>query len=226
MAMAVSEHEWLRSTLKRVIPEAVVVRSLPREAANSVLLTFDDGPHPDITPAVLERLDHYNAKAVFFLIGRRIKRAPSVVPQILAKGHLVGNHSHLHRDRYVLPSKGKPRFLEYYRDARRCQDVVERYAGQRPRLFRPPGGRLTPVTVLVPRLLGLRCVNWSREVADWSFRTSREARVGAARLATTIEPRDIVLLHDDNPCVLDLLDHLLPALAARALDLSSSTNYL
>jgi peptidoglycan/xylan/chitin deacetylase (PgdA/CDA1 family) len=202
------------------------MRNLPPANDRSVLLTFDDGPHSAVTPAVLERLQRHGATAVFFVIGRRVKRAAHVLPQIRAGGHLIGNHSYLHRARFVLADAPAPRFWEYYRDLRRCQAVVDKCAGLRPRLFRPPGGRLTPVTLLVPKLLGLRCVTWSREAGDWRFRTAQEARAGAAVLAATVEPGDVVLLHDDNPCVLDLLDELLPALVARHFNLTSAIDRL
>jgi peptidoglycan/xylan/chitin deacetylase (PgdA/CDA1 family) len=226
MATAASEHAWLRSTIKRAIPAAVAIRTLDRRAARSVLLTFDDGPHPDVTPAVLERLDQYGAKAVFFVVGRRVRRAPRLLAQMQARGHLIGNHTQLHRPHYVLPIERRLRFWEYYRDVRRCQELLTVTLGQSPQLFRPPGGRLTPVTILAARLLGLRTVQWSREVADWRFRTREDACAGAATLATMIEPRDIVLLHDNNPCIVDVLDHLLPALAHRGLDLSSAVKYV
>jgi len=215
----------LRALLKAMLPRALVTTRL-RGGGRSVLLTFDDGPHAEVTPAVLDRLDRYRARAVFFLIGRRIKRAPHIPAQIRERGHVLGNHSHLHRDRYVLPERGSPRFCEYYRDSQRCQAAIERHAGERPALFRPPGGRLTPVTVLVPKLLKLRCVTWSRESSDWRFRSPAEARDGGTALAAAVTPGDIVLLHDDNPCVLDVLDVLLPELVRRDLDLASGIRLL
>jgi peptidoglycan-N-acetylglucosamine deacetylase len=141
-------------------------------------------------------------------------------------GHLVGNHSYLHEDRYVRAGEGRLKFTEYYRDIKRCQTVIEKYIGQQPLLFRPPGGRLTPLTLLIPRMLGLRCVTWSQETEDWRLGSTREARLGALALANATRPRDILLLHDSNPYVLDLLDSLLPKLAQRRMDLESGIGYL
>jgi peptidoglycan/xylan/chitin deacetylase (PgdA/CDA1 family) len=211
----------LKSAVKALVPRAVVACRLGRTAAPAVLLTFDDGPHPAVTPAVLDRLDAHGAKAVFFVIGRRVKRAPHLLADIQARSHVLGNHTHLHRDCDVLANAPRPRLGFYYRDARRCQEVVARQTGRRPRLFRPPGGRLTPVTLLAPRLLGLRCVTWSAEVKDWAFRSAAEARAGAQQLLAAVAPGDIVLLHDNNPSVLDLLDVLLPGLTARGFDLAA-----
>ena len=213
------------SHLKTLLPRDLVVQRL-RSTAPGVLLTFDDGPHREVTPGVLERLDKYNAKAVFFVIGRRVQDAPQVLEQVQAGGHLIGNHSYLHEDRYVRANERPVKFTEYYQDIKRCQTVIRSHTGKQPLLFRPPGGRLTPVTVFVPKILGLRCVTWSQETEDWRFRSAREAQLGAAALANATKPRDILLLHDDNPYVLDLLDFLLPTLAHCRTDLASGVEYL
>jgi len=213
-----------RSRVKRLIPRALAIQRLRPSPQPTVLLTFDDGPHPEITPAVLERLERHNARAVFFVIGRRARRAHQLLERIQSAGHLIGNHSHLHRDGYVLPDAPQVSFLSYYRDCARCQAVVAHSTGAAPLLFRPPGGRMTPATMVTPRLLGMRSVLWSREVSDWSFRRSEEARAGAVELLRIIAPQDIVLLHDDNRCVLDLLDVLLPELRSRGFDLASGVD--
>jgi peptidoglycan-N-acetylglucosamine deacetylase len=212
--------------IKRLVPRALAIRRLHASDRPTVLLTFDDGPDPEITPAVLDRLAAYDAKAVFFLVGRRVRRASDLVRRIRAGGHAIGNHSHLHRAAYVLPDLPQPRFLAYYRDCARCQRCIEDAAGVRPTLFRPPGGRLTPATLLVPRMLGLRSVIWSVQVQDWAFRQLEEAREGAAELLERIVPGDIVLLHDINPHVITLLDVLLPALRSRGYDLAGGVDLL
>jgi len=216
----------LRSAVKSLLPRTLVVRRLAGTVAPSVLLTFDDGPHPEVTPAVLDRMDAYGARAVFFVVGNRVKRAAHLLHEIRRRGHLLGNHSYLHHANYMLTGTPQPRFGLYYRDLQRCQEVVEHHTGDKPRLFRPPGGRLTPVTLLVPKLLGLRCVTWSVDVGDWRFRSEAEAGAGGQELLRLITPGDIVLLHDDNPSVLDLLDILLPGLQGRRYDLGSGINAL
>lgn len=210
----------VRSLFKAAIPRWVLVRRLRPAALPSVLLTFDDGPHPDVTPAVLDRLDSYGAKAVFFLIGKRIDRAAHLPAEILRRGHRLGNHTYLHRSEDVLSDARRPRLTDYYRDSARCQDVIKKHAGIPPLLFRPPGGRLTLATLMVPKLLGLRCVTWSADIEDWRMRSAAEARIGAEQLLDRIMPGDIVLLHDDNACVLEILDALLPGLKKRNIDLS------
>lgn len=209
-----------------MLPRAVVVRRLRRRADNALLLTFDDGPHAEVTPAVLDRLDAYGAKAVFFIVGSRVKHAPHMLAEIVKRGHRIGNHTYLHRPSYVRDPVLNWGFAGYYRDLRRCQAVVQGLTGIKPDLFRPPGGRLSLRNLAVPRCLGLRCVVWSQEVGDWRFRSASEGAAGGQELLRRAGPRDIILLHDDNPSVLHLLDVLLPGLQARGYDLTSGINRL
>jgi peptidoglycan/xylan/chitin deacetylase (PgdA/CDA1 family) len=209
-----------------MLPRRLLVRQLVPAPTPCVLLTFDDGPHPHVTEAVLDRLDAYRARAVFFLIGQRVEQAPRLLRRIQERGHLLGNHTYLHADSYILSDRPRPGFREYARDIRRCQAVIQEHTGSRPKLFRPPGGRLTPSTLLAPWYLGLKSVTWSLEVADWRFRSTAEARRGAEELARDVAPGDIVLLHDDNSCVLDVLDAILPVMESRRYDLFSAIDYL
>ena len=103
----------LRSGMKASVPRVILIQRLPKAETQSVLLTFDDGPHPDVTPGVLDRLAAYDARAVFFVVGRRLKRSGDLLERTRQAGHLIGNHSYLHRDRYVLSGGPQASFLEY-----------------------------------------------------------------------------------------------------------------
>jgi peptidoglycan/xylan/chitin deacetylase (PgdA/CDA1 family) len=207
--------------LKHALLSAFAVkRKLGRGSENAVLLTFDDGPHPDVTPAVLERLRHYRARAVFFVVGNRIGRAPGMLDRILTEGHELGNHTYLH------PLDRTPWLWPYVKDISRCQRLLQTLIGRKPRLFRPPLGRLSPASLVAPRILGLKSVLWSVDSHDWSLRNREDALRCGERLAASVGPGDLVLLHDDNPCVLDVLDVLLPALAAQGRDLHGGLSLL
>lgn len=195
------------------LPGRLLTRRL-RRACDSLLLTFDDGPHPEVTPAVLDRLDAHGARAVFFIVGNRIERAPDLLPEIRRRGHLIGNHSYEHNGSR-LGTRG------YFRDLKRCQEEVAHLTGERPRLHRPPRGRINLATLLAPPLLGLRTLHWSVEIRDLNIRSSSEARSGAEQLRRLCRPGDVVLLHDNNPHVIDVLDTALPILRHRGLDLRS-----
>jgi len=184
------------------------------------LLTFDDGPHPEITPLVLKRLESYQARAVFFTVGRRIVKAPLTLKSIHEQGHLIGNHTYMH------PNTKQPWFFKYWRDLICCQSLIEEHTGERPKLFRPPGGHISLTSLLLPKILGLRTMLWSLDGGDWSCKTPDKAKQIAKYLIERIRPNAIVLLHDDNPNVLIILDMLLPALKARKLDLHSGIEFL
>lgn len=171
-----------------------------------VSLTFDDGPHPVHTPAVLDRLGRYGVPATFFLVGERVVAAPRLPGTIAAAGHALGNHTFAH-----------PRFwglalADPLREIGRCQELVPEASS-----FRPPFGRLTPGVWLAARRLGLPVVTWSVDSGDWRCRTAAEAVACARQVLELVRPGDIVLLHDDRPWVELILDVLLPDLAQRGL---------
>ena len=203
---------WLRSAVKKMIPRCLLMQRLNRRAKDRVLLTFDDGPHPEVTPAVLDRLAAWGARGVFFVVGHRIDRAPHLLARIRTHGHVIGNHSYIHANGRQL------RPLEYRRDLLRCQKLVARHTGSSPRMFRPPLGRTSPTTLLVPRLLGLQSIGWSLDSGDWRCRTPAAASVAAEHVKHSVMPGDIVLLHDSHPAVLTILDALLPELNSRNID--------
>ena len=197
----------LRAGLRALLPTALLRRRLP--AGGGVLLTFDDGPDPAVTPAVLDRLRAYGARAVFFVTGRQADRWPGLVRRLVRDGHRVGNHSYSH------PRPGTLSAAGYLRDVWRCQGAVARAGVGRPRLFRPPYGRLSAVTLLGVRPLGLRPVTWTLDVNDWQCRGAIAVERAGAALVERVAPRDIVLLHDNRPSVLAVLDRALPVLARR-----------
>src|SRR5580765_3599378 len=101
-------------------------------AARGVLLTFDDGPHPDGTRAVLAALEHAGITAVFFVCGEQVARHPGVVREITAAGHELGLHGYRHRTRIQWSAQ------TLADDLRRAVDVVCDVTGVTPRLYRPP----------------------------------------------------------------------------------------
>lgn len=197
-----------------------IVRKLDRRAGNAVLLTFDDGPNPEVTPAVLDRLQAFQARAVFFIVGYLVRRAPEILRRMLAEGHLLGNHTYYH-----FPSP-KGSLLSYIQDLKKCQESVAAATGQKPKLFRPPLGSLTARNLLAPKLLRLKSIYWSVESADWSVRSREDAVECGKRLCSQVRPGDILLLHDYNPHVLTVLDVLLPSLASRGWNLGSGVRTL
>jgi peptidoglycan/xylan/chitin deacetylase (PgdA/CDA1 family) len=173
-----------------------------RASGRAVLLTFDDGPHPEHTPAVLDRLAAFGARAAFFLVGSRVAD-PALVARVARAGHLLGNHTFAH---------AVPRWWALRTDVRACQEVVPQAT-----LFRAPLGKLTPALWWAARREGLVCVHWALDTGDWRCRTDSDARACAREVLELVRPGDVVLLHDAHAHAGAVLDELLPGLAARGL---------
>ena len=183
----------------RLVPDAVV----QRHSRSRVLLTFDDGPHPVHTPAVLAKLREYDLKAVFFLVGNRVARAPHVVKQIVEAGHTIGNHTYSHTRWPMLAGQ------RIWRDIAKCQQVVTDAAGVCPTVFRPPFGRLTPGILVAAWSQRMRVMNWSLDSGDWQCRSDVDAEKCATEVVELVQPGDIVLFHDDHEYAARILDRVL-----------------
>lgn len=210
----------LRAVVKGLIPRWLCSTHLHPAAANTVLITFDDGPDAKVTPAVLDRLRDFEVKAVFFVVGNRVERAPKVLDRILAEGHWIGNHTYSH------PNDREMSLMEYRKELIKCQQVVQEHSGVLPTLHRPPRGKISVASLLAPKTCGLSTMIWSHSADDWSHRSDSLAIARAEELATQVQPLDIVLFHDEQMHTVAALDHLLPALRTRGFNLSPELRHL
>ncbi|WP_418319447.1 polysaccharide deacetylase family protein [Piscinibacter sakaiensis] len=183
-----------------------------RAARGEICLTIDDGPDPQVTPAVLDLLDAEKIQATFFCIAEQAARHPALTREIVARGHAVENHSFRHRHDFSLLGLGG-----YRAEITRAQQTLAELTGRRPVFFRAPAGLRNPFLDPVLHQLGLRLVSWTRRGFD--TRERDPARV-LDRLTDDLAGGDILLLHDGNaarsaagrPVLLEVL----PQLAARA----------
>jgi peptidoglycan-N-acetylglucosamine deacetylase len=173
---------WPRAAAQLALP-----RTLPAGAAG-VALTFDDGPHPVGTPAVLEVLARAGARATFFLIGEQVERRPAVAASIVAAGHEVALHGYHHR---LQPRISATAVAE---DLRAGAASIEDATGQTPRWHRPPFGIYSASGLAAAREQGLRPLLWSRWGKDWRRFTTPD-RI-AARITDEVGAGDVILLHD------------------------------
>ncbi len=197
------------------------VTRLPAAAGAAVALTLDDGPDPEVTPAVLDLLDAHGVRATFFCIATQAERHAVLARQIVARGHDVQNHSDRHRHDFSLRG---PQGLsdEISRAQRRLMDVT----GTLPHCFRAPAGLRNPLLDPVLHRLSLHLVSWTRRGFD--TRDVHAPRV-LARLSRGLAAGDILLLHDGHarrnragrPVVLEVLPPLLAR--CRALGLQVTT---
>lgn len=170
-------HDWIR-------PGAVRRTALPH-----AVLTFDDGPHPEKTPRLLDALAAAGAKAVFFVVGEEAKRHPGVLKRIAAEGHEVGNHSWSHP---CMVWKTGRRMAE---EIDRCQGIVGELTGAAPRRARPPYGLKDFRYYGALRKRGLTPVLWSRNIRDyWG---SSPATI--VKRLSRAQPGDVLLCHDGDP---------------------------
>lgn len=163
-----------------------VVTRLEREAGT--VLSFDDGPHPQGTPAVLERLADAKVPAVFFLVGEQVERRPRLAAEIAAAGHEVAVHCHRHRGLLRLTP------AQVSDDLRRAAAAIGEASGQAPRRYRPPYGVLNAAGLAYAARRGWQPVLWSRDGHDW--RRGATADSIAARLTRGVRAGDILMLHD------------------------------
>ena len=154
-----------------------------------VALTFDDGPNPGATAAILDTLARTGTPATFFVLGRHAERWPELVRRAAGEGHQIGNHGYYHRK---LHGRG-PRYVR--RDLELGAAAIEAAGGGRPRLFRAPHGFRSPWVVPIAASLGQQTVGWTLGVWD-SDRPGPE--VIARRTIAGARPGAILLLHDGD----------------------------
>jgi peptidoglycan-N-acetylglucosamine deacetylase len=176
--------DWLRAA------------ALPRLAGlgrhNHIALTFDDGPDPSSTPAVLDALDNFGWSATFFMTGQMVQRWPAVARAVANRGHEIGVHGYAHRSHAVrLPAAVAG-------DIARAVAIIEDTTGIRPLWFRPPYGFLSPATLVAARRHGLRLVLWSASGRDWLAEAN--GKTVGAEIEASLRPGATLLLHDSD-CV-------------------------
>jgi peptidoglycan/xylan/chitin deacetylase (PgdA/CDA1 family) len=175
--------------LAPVVPRIAASAGIARRFAGpGVALTFDDGPDPEGTPAILDLLDEARAGATFFMVGEQVERHPAVAAEIAARGHAIAVHCHRHR---VQARLGKAALRE---DLERAVAAIAAATGVQPGLHRPPLGIYSRAGLALARENGLEPLLWSRWGKDWRKWTTPE-RI-AARATRELRDGEVILLHD------------------------------
>ena len=165
--------------------------SLPRDlgpGAGGLAITFDDGPHPEGTPEMLELLAHARARATFFMIGEQVARRPELAAEVAAAGHRIALHGHRHRLQLRLSA------ATVQEDLRRGREAIAQANGIVPTLHRPPYGIYSADGLECVRAGGMKPLLWSRWGKDWRKLTTPQ-RI-AFRITRELAPGDVILLHD------------------------------
>jgi peptidoglycan/xylan/chitin deacetylase (PgdA/CDA1 family) len=203
--------QLVKRALATVVPRAAFLERGPSDGR--VCLTFDDGPHAEHTPRLLDLLGELELRASFFVVGERAALHPALVRRIVDEGHLLGGHSYTHGEPSTTSAPALRR--EVQRTAVLLRDIV----GRVPTHFRPPHGKLTG-----PKLLGLwlarqSVVLWNVDPKDFSRRDAGE--VASFFAARPLEGGDLVLLHDSVAHAAIVLPELAAAVRRRGLSFAT-----
>lgn len=169
--------------LKKLYPTCLW--NYPRNEGNKLYLSFDDGPHPEATPFVLEQLKKFNAKASFFCIGKNVVAETALYKRILLEGHRVGNHTFNHLNGWKTDSK------VYLQNIEMAREQIDSD------IFRPPYGRASAFQIRNLReKLKYKIIMW--DVLSGDFDPSVDGKMAAERVIRTARPGSIVVFHDST----------------------------
>ncbi len=165
------------------------VYSSGSDSNHSIALTFDDGPHSDKTPEILDILKEYDVKATFFVVGENVKNNSDILERMITDGHEIGNHTFGHK--YLFKDKNSKRDME--REIDLCDDEIFNHSEYSSVLFRPPGGIYDSTLASVCGERGYSMVLWSIDTRDWEGKSAVEIE---NEIMTNISDGSIILMHD------------------------------
>lgn len=187
----------------------VFVSSTNQWPGDQVLLSFDDGPHPEYTPAILQLLAQYKIKSFFFIIGSSAERYPEIVRMIQSDGHTIGNHSYAHSIKNTFSAEKDVR-----QDLSRTNKIIKELTGSSPIWYRPPFGVTNPNIARAIRLLDMKVLGWSFRTYDTLYKNANHL---SQKIVSGAKAGDIILLHDDRINTLEALPAILRGLKDRNL---------
>lgn len=154
--------------------------------ANSIYITFDDGPHPTATAFVLDELEKFQAKASFFCIGKNVVENQPLYKRILDDGHSVGNHTHNHLNGW------KTSNAQYFRNIKEAQKHIQS------NIFRPPYGRITYSQALgIEKMYpNMKIIMW--DILSGDFDTNITPEECLENVLSTVKPGSIIVFHDSE----------------------------
>ena len=164
-----------------------VVYSSNVNATKKIALTFDDGPHPRLTPKILDILSRYHVKATFFVIGVNVNNYPNQLEMIVDNGHEIGNHTYSHR---ILKSKSR---TEIENELSKTEQAVKSIRDFEMDLIRPPCGLYDETLEMVARERNDKIVLWAIDTLDWEHTSTR---VMVKNVLKNLKDGDIILFHD------------------------------
>lgn len=170
-------------------------------SAPFVAITFDDGPHPQNTPRLLDMLKERNIKATFYVIGKSVEAHPQIIRRMVAEGHEIGNHTWSH------PNLTKLSQSAVEQELRKCEAAIAKAAAVRPRTMRPPYGAFTQSQrVWAFDNFGYPTILWDVDPQDWK---RPGVSVVANRIVSNTQNGSIILAHDLHKTTVDSMPRAL-----------------
>lgn len=174
-----------------------------------IALSFDDGPHPRLTPVILDILEEYGIKATFFMVGENVGYYPAAARAVAEAGHEIGNHTFSHR------KFGRMGEEDLRREIRSCEEAIASVSDSPVRFIRPPEGQMSDVMRRVIGASDYRVILWDVDTRDWAHTPPDEI---SRHILDTVQAGDIILMHDfigyDSPTP-EALRLVIPALLER-----------
>ncbi|NHN35649.1 polysaccharide deacetylase family protein [Paenibacillus agricola] len=187
-----------------------------------IAITFDDGPNPVYTPQILDLLNEYQAKATFFVLGKRVQMYPSIAIREVNEGHEIANHTF---DHHYLKNVSPEKLIE---EIRQTQEIIFDITEQMPHVFRPPGGFYNDALLQLTGEDQLTVVMWSwyQDTKDWK-------KPGVDQIVNTVLSNvhngDIILFHDlqgDCSQTVAALQQILPELKGQGYQFVTVTDLI
>ena len=186
---------------------------------NSVALTFDDGPHPEHSPKILDALKKEGACATFFLNGSQVLEYPDIVRRMVAEGHEIGNHTFSHRRLRGLS------LSEVADEIERTKTILEEICGK-VTLIRPPWGTMSFLLLLYVIATKQRLVLWTHDSGDSSSKSMQPDALVTRIEGLPLQSGDILLFHDDYEHTVRSMPQILSNLRRKGVGLSTVSGLL
>lgn len=182
--------QGIKALMTAVLPRHRILDRGPG-TANGIALTFDDGPHPEYTPYLLDELERFQIHATFFVVGNVAEQNPAILKRMVAAGHTIGIHTYSHSE----PAETSAAKLQ--EEVLRCLALLEDLTSQRATLFRPPKGKLSLAKTINLWRMQQTIVLWNHDPRDYQADRSQ----GILPWVDRYQPHagDIVLMHDTHP---------------------------
>ncbi|MCF6268815.1 MAG: polysaccharide deacetylase family protein [Melioribacteraceae bacterium] len=175
----------------KYVPPKIIRKIFPKtiweSGVDKILFTFDDGPNLETTQIILDKLDEHSIKSIFFCVGENVERYPNLAMQIIEEGHLIGNHTHTHKNINFFSKNANDNIVL-------CSQAIEQVSDSKPKYFRPPHGRVGLITEKLMKQNELKNVMWTLLTYDYK----NDINIVKFAVDKYLKENSIIVLHDSK----------------------------